>query len=427
MTETETILLDMANRLDQKDYDGALACFDGLDPDIAASGDIRLLKASVLSSAGRTGEARSMVDELVSQEPDNTDALFVLSTLEGAQGKEREQKAILERIIKTDPKHIQALSSLGNIAIRGRSLRTAASYFERALEAEPDNGEALIGRAEVYRYERKPKEAETLLNKAISLYPQWTAPLSERARLYREAGFFTDALKDLDRAEKMNGQDYWIAVDRGMVLVDLNRKQEALPEFNRAIAMAPGVFIAYVYSAGIKDELGDYPGAEHDYGVLARLKPDYYFAFEGLGVQKMRRGLWAEARDAFLEAYKKAPEVSYALLASLCWMRAGKLTDPKQFLEQVLRKVERESLEWYLLRLYHDLTGDNDAAVRIDREKNPLLKAQMLYYLASFYDVRGNTSLANRYFLQVHEMDQHSILEWRLNQWVVEERNLKAF
>jgi tetratricopeptide (TPR) repeat protein len=427
MTDTESVLLDMANLLDQKDYDGALACFDGLDSDIAASDGIRLLKASVLSSAGRNGEARSMVDEIISQEPDNTEALFVLSALEGAQGKEREQKALLERIIKADPKHAQALSSLGDIALRGKSLRIAASYFDRALAAEPDNGEALIGRAGVYRYERKPKEAEALLNKAITRYPQWTAPLSERARLYREAGFFNDALKDLDRAEKINGQDYWIAVDRGMVLVDLNRKREALPEFNRAIAMNPEIFIAYVYSAGIKDEQGDYQGAEHDYGMLSRLKPEYYFAFEGLGVQKMRQGLWAEARDAFLEVYKKAPEASYALLASLCWMRAGKLTDPKQFLEQALRKVARESLEWYMLRLYHDLTGDNDAAARIDREKDPLLKARMLYYLASFYDVRGNTGLANRYFLQVHELAQQSILEWRLNEWIVEERNLKAF
>jgi tetratricopeptide (TPR) repeat protein len=190
--------------------------------------------------------------------------------------------------------------------------------------------------------------------------------------------------------------------------------------------MNPGVFLAYVYSAGIKDETGDYEGAEHDYGMLAKLKPEYYFASEGLGVQKMRKKLWAEARNAFLEVYKRAPEANYALLASLCWMRAGKMADPKAFLEQALKKAQRDTVEWYMLRLYHDLNGDNDAAVWIDKETNPVLKAQMLYYLASFYDVRGNTALANRYFTQVAELDQRSILEWRLNQWVVEERNLKV-
>jgi tetratricopeptide (TPR) repeat protein len=278
----------------------------------------------------------------------------------------------------------------------------------------------------VYRYQRKPKEAEALLNRAVARYPQWTRPLTERARLYSGAGFYADALNDLDRAEKLNGGDYWIAVDRGIALVDLNRKKEALPEFNRAIAMDPKVFLAYVYSAGIKDEFGDYEGAERDYAALSRLKPEYYFAFEGLGVQKMRRGQWAEARDAFLKAYEQSPETTYALLAALCWMRAGKIQDPKPFLAQALKKVQRDTLDWYMVRLYHDLSGDNDVAARIDQEKNPVRKAQMLYYLASYYDVRGNVALANRYFAQVHELDQRFILEWRLNGWVVEERNLKA-
>ncbi|GHT84880.1 hypothetical protein FACS1894137_08470 [Spirochaetia bacterium] len=426
MTDTQSILSAAADLLGRNDYDGALAYFDRLESEAAASSDIRLLKASVLSSAGRTGDARGIVEEIIADDPDNTEALYVLSTLEGAGGKEREQKAILERLIKIDPNHVEALSTLGEISLRGKSLQPAAAYFDKVLALKPNNGDALLGRAGVYRYQRKPKEAEALLNKAITLYPGWTRPLTERARLYGEAGFYEDALRDLTLAEKLDGDDYWIAVDRGIALVDLRRKKEALPEFDRAIAMNPTIFLAYVYSAGIKDELGDYNGAEHDYEALVRLKPEYYFAFEGLGVHKMRKGRWAEARDAFLEVYKQAPETHYALLASLCWMRAGKMSDPKPFLEQALKKVQRETMEWYMLRLYHDLNGDSDVAIRIDKETNPVLKARMLYYLASYYDVRGNTGLANRYFAQVNEMGQRGGLEWRFNRWVVEERNLKV-
>jgi tetratricopeptide (TPR) repeat protein len=425
--DTESILSAVADSLSRRDYDGALAFFDRLDSEVAAAPDIRILKASVLSSAGRIGEARSLVEDIIDGDANNTEALYVLSTLEGSQGKEREQKAILERLIKIEPNHVQALSSLGDIALRAKSLQTAASYFDKALAVDPDNGAALLGRAGVYRYQRNPKEAEALLNKAVTLYPQWTRPLTERARLYQGVGFYTDALNDLDRAKRIDANDYWIAVDRGIVLVDLNRKQEALPEFNRAIGIDPNVFLAYVYSAGIKDELGDYTGAEHDYEVLARLKPEYYFASEGVGIHKMRRGLWAEARDAFMETYKQAPEsFSYALLVSLCWMRAGRIQDPKPFLAQVLRKVKRDSLEWYMIRLYHDLNGDSDVAIRIDQETDLALKAQMLYYLANYYDVRGNANLADRYFTQAYEMKQRTVIEWRLIEWAVEERNLKA-
>jgi tetratricopeptide (TPR) repeat protein len=427
LTDTPSILASIAGLLGGGKFDEALALFDTINAEEAAAPDIQLLRASVLNSAGRAGDARTITEGILSREPDNVEALLVLSAVEAASGKEREQRAILERIVKADPKNTEALLNLGNIAFRSQSLRTAASYYDRVLQAEPENGEALVGRAMVYRYEKNPKSAEQLLNRAARLNPQWASPLHERARLYRGAGYAQEALDDLDAAKALEPDDYWIAVDRGTTLVDLNRKPEALEEFSRAISLNPEIFIAYVYSAGIKDESGDYEGAEKDYTVLAKLKPEYYFAFEGLGIIKMRKHLWTEARDAFLEAYRQAPkEQGYALLAAMNWMRAGRINDPRQFLEQALRRVERESLDWYMLRLYHDLAGDNDIAMRIDREKNLDNKARMLYYLANYYDIRGNKILADKYFIQVKELDRKAIPEWRLNEWIIEERNLKA-
>jgi tetratricopeptide (TPR) repeat protein len=425
--DAASILARAAELLGRGDYEGALALFDKIDPEEAAASSIQILRASVLNSAGRPGEARTIIESVLSQEPDNTEALVVLAVLEMAAGKEREQKAVLERIIRLNPENTQALVYLGDIALNAGSLRTAASYYTRALQAEPENGDALVGRARVYRYEKSPKNAERLLNQAARLYPQWALPRHERARLYRGAGFAKEALEDLDAARALEPDSYWIAVDRGSALIDLNRKPEALEEFTRAVSISPEVFIAYVYSAGIKDETGDYEGAEKDYEILARLKPEYYFAFEGLGIIRMRKQQWAGARDAFLEAYRQAPaEQGYALLAAMNWMRAGKINDPRQFLEQALRKVERESLDWYMLRLYHDLAGDNDMALRIDREKNLDNKARMLFYLANYYDIRGNKNLADKYFIQVKDMDRKTIPEWRLNEWAIEERNLKA-
>jgi tetratricopeptide (TPR) repeat protein len=423
---TEAILTRIAQLLAHNDFDGALALFDTLDPEEEASPGIRLLNASVLSSAGRGKESRDIVNDIISREPDNQDALYVLAALEGAEGREREQRSILERIIKANPVHVGALTDLGAIALRSRSLKNAASYYDRVLAAEPRNGDALIGRARVYRYNREPQKAEALLNQAVTLYPEWALPLSERAQLYRGAGYPKQALEDLDRAKRLDADNFWISYDRGLALIDLNRKQDALEEFKRAISLEPDNFLAYVYTAGIQDDLGDYEAAEYNYGILAKLRPDYYFAFEGLGMHKMRKHLWAEARDAFLETYNQASnETSYALLTAVNWIRAGRQTDPRQFLTGALRKVQRDSMDWYLLRLFYDFTGDNDVALRIGREQNPAVKAKALFYLAQFYDIRGNKNLADKYFLEVYELNQRSMPEWRLNNWIVTERNLK--
>ena len=426
--DTQSILTAVAECLARRDFPAALALFDQIEAEDAAKIEIQLLRASALNSAGKPAEARAAAEGIISHEPDNTGALLVLADSAALESKDRERRAFLEQIIKIDPKNTRALTDLGTIALRAQSLGSAARYFDQALNADSAYGEALVGRGIVYRYNREPKRAEQLFNRAASLYPRWASPLHERARLYKGAGFTQEALEDLDAAKRLEPDNYWINVDRGTALVELNRKQEALEEFKLVLAADPDNFLAYVYSAGIKDELGDDEGAEQDYATLIKLRPDYYFAFEGLGMIKMRKYQWAEARDAFLSAYRQAPkEYSYALLATVNWMRAGRPSDPKQFLSQVLRTVPRESLEYTMLRLFHDMNGDADAAVKAGNEKNLDTKARMLFYLANYYDIRGNKNLADRYFLQVQELNRAATLEWRINELFLEERGLQTF
>jgi tetratricopeptide (TPR) repeat protein len=425
---TEGVLMRISRRLEQGDFAGAIALFEEIEPEEAETASIQILKASVLSSAGQLKESRDLISRILVQEPGNLEALFVRAALDGMEGREREQQLTLEEIIRANPSHLAALMELGNLAFRNRSLRTAASYYDRVLEASPEYREALVGRAGVHRYSKELQKAEDLLNRAVKLYPQWAVPYNERARLYRDAGYPNDALRDLDTAKRLDGNNYWICYDRGSVLLDLNRKAEALEEFSRAVALEPDNFLAYVYTAGIKDDMGDLEGAEQDYERLTKLRPDYYFAFEGLGLHKMRKQHWAEAKDAFAAAYSKAPdEISYALLAVFNGMKAGnRQIDTKRFLEPVIRKAERNSPNWYLLRLFYDLIGESDVAQKIDQEQNQDTKARMLFYLALYYDARNNTVLSNRYFLQMHEMGRRPIFEWRYNEWIVADRKLAA-
>lgn len=428
-TDTASLLRRISELLDKKEYDRALALFDRINPKDAVRIDIQLLKASALLSAGRPADARPIADGILQNDQDHIPALLVLAAVEEAQGKSREEKAVLERILKIDAANVPALVSMGNLLVRSSSSRAAGPFYDRALEADPANGDALLGRAWVYRNAREPKKAEVLLNKAVELYPNWVRAYHERGRLYKAAGYAKEALADLDKAKAMDPNNYYIACDRGNALNDLRRKKEALEEYERAVKINPNYFYAYVFTAGIKDDLGDYDGAARDYEILSRLNPDYYFAFEGLGMHLMRRGDFIGAKDAFMEAYKRAQtdESMYGLLAAMNWMRGGKVQDPKPFLADVLKKASRDSIEYWMLRLYHDMVGDNDVAMRIDREKNLVKKARMLYYLANYYDIRGNKYLADKLFLQMRDLNITNIPEWRLNEWALEARGLAFF
>jgi hypothetical protein len=80
-----------------------------------------------------------------------------------------------------------------------------------------------------------------------------------------------------------------------------------------------------------------------------------------------------------------------------------------------------------MLRLFHDMNGDMNVAVMADSEKNFDARAKMIFYLANYYDIQGNKTLADKYFLQVQELNRIAMPEWRLNEWFLEERGLKAF
>jgi len=235
----------------------------------------------------------------------------------------------------------------------------------------------------------------------------------------------------MDRALALAPDDYWVAVDRGTLLMGMGRRKDALAEFERAKTLSPDEFLAYVYSAGIKDENKDYAGAEADYAAVCRLRPDYYFAFEGLGLLKMKRGDYAGARDAFAGAYKGAPsESSYALLAAVNWMKAEGPAAPRQFLDQAMRKLNRDSLEYRMMRLYFDLasrvySGEMEVVTRVERETNPQVKSRMYFYLANYYEIRKMDGTAKGCYLKAKALGFQSTPEWRLTSWAVEKGNLK--
>ena len=424
-SDVYTVFTEVAELAARREFSAALELFDRIDEAEAQTSPVQLMRATILNSAGRHAEARTVASGIVSREPENVDAMLIIAAAFAAEGRTRDQRLQLERILTIEPQNLRVLSDLGFNALRTDAFRTAAGHFERALAIDENFPEALVGRAVLYRFARNPQRSEQLLNRAIQQNPHWATPFHERARLYRGAGFLNDALNDLNTARRLEPDNYWISVDRAITLIEMGRREEALEELDRAVPLSPESFIAYVYRAGLRDQAGDFEGAAEDFITLMRIRPEYFFAAEGLGIIRMRQQRHAEARDAFLAAYRQAPrEFRYALLAAYNWMMAGRPTDPRQFLSQVLRTAPRDSPEWHLLRMFHDRSGDIDVAARAEREQNFDNRAIMTFYLGLFHDAMGRRNTANSFFLRVRELNRRGIIEWNMNEMMLEQRGL---
>ena len=341
------------------DFDGALALFDEFPEEDAKTAEIRLLKTSVYVSAGRISEGRDEANGVIKDEPQNPDAFYALFMVEAAAGNKQAMRKAVDSALKANKNHIPSLNALGNIYAQNDSWALAIAQFDKVLAIDPADLGALTGKAAVFRFQGRPEEAMPLANLAVEQHPDKTQGYVIRGQLLRGAGKLGAALADFAAAEKRAPEDYWIVYDKGRTLLALRRSDEALEAFERAIALDSTQFVAYVYSAGILADRGEYMKAEERYTEAARLNPDYFYAHEGIGMLKMRNKEYAAARDAFLSAYAKMPsETSYAVLAALNALRVQKLFEVKPFLESAMRLAKRDTLDYAVLRLLNDFNGD---------------------------------------------------------------------
>jgi len=414
--------------IDAEDFDGAIGLFSTLTPEEAAGNQNIILKSSVLVSAGRTGEARKTLDGFLSKPElplkDRLEAQFVLSKVEAAENNKSGQRNILNRILKTDPSYVRALNELGYLDLSVNNFKSAERFFNSVLKIEENNLDALLGMAAVLRAENKDEDALVILNDVLESSPQDTRALELRGRLYRQAGNYQEALNDFNAVLKIDRIHYWALYDKGRTLLDMNKKQEALAEFEKAERIEPENFVSYVYSAGIRDDLNDWKMAIRDYETLIKLKPDYYFANEMLGVHLMRNKEYLKAEEAFMTAYFYAPqEANYAMLAVVNALNGGiPLQKLKPFLEQAMKRADRDKSDYHILRLFYDSSGDRELAYRISREKSEREKAKGIFYLAMFYDIKGNAGLAEKYFDEFRKIRRMDLIEWRINEWIMDDR-----
>ena len=141
--------------------------------------------------------------------------------------------------------------------------------------------------------------------------------------------------------------------------------------------------MGYAYLAGLYDEQNKPKEALENYRKVVEKNPQYYYAYESLGILAWHDKNYGEAKDAFEEAHKKnLDNVSYTLMVAACYMKEKNYQGCKAFTEKAMRTMDRNSTEYLLVRLYHDQAGESSIAQKIQNEKNKTKKGKLVYYFA---------------------------------------------
>ena len=299
----------------------------------------------------------------------------------------------------------------------------ANKYFLQALNGDDESPMALFGHALASWYLKNDDDAEAALDKLIEVDPENSLAWSYLSKFSADKGNYKDAVKYMEKSVEYDPNYYFNWLELGSYYQKIDELEKAEEAWTRAIEIDPEYFLAYAYRGGMRDENNNYEGALSDYNNVVKYNPEYYFAYESMGILYWGKDNWQESRNAFLKAYEENPtNSSYALMISATYKKEGNSFKNKEFLTAAMKKVNRDSLDYQMLRLYYDELGDSALLTKVVNEKDSAIRGKMLFYLALFYEMKELDHLATQYYLEVVDMQAPMFFEYRLCEWAIDDK-----
>ena len=399
----------------------ALAAY--LEAELASPEEPRtlLLLANLYLIAGALEEADSVLQAILSDDPENVDAVYMRSLVAAATGDRESQRAALERVLELDAGEPRALASLGEIHLADGELEAARQAFSMALEREPTDVVARMGLGNVHLRREEYAAAEEQFTQVIGHDADYAFSYSDRALARALQRKFSGAESDLTEAIRLDPEFPWHYIDRGRVRLEQRRFSDAAADFTTAIELDGQSFIGYVLRARAYDAMDQYEPALRDYARAVELRPDYHPAYAPLATLLYMGGRSLEAATWYRKAHQvDTRRLDFALLAALSLKTGGRPADATSWLNQELAQFPRESLYYQMARYYLLPTNDGYMLAEIGRERDDRVKGQMYFYLGAQLELLGRTSTAQASFLEAEDALPPGFLERRLASWHLE-------
>ena len=117
------------------------------------------------------------------------------------------------------------------------------------------------------------------------------------------------------------------------------------------------------------------------------------------------------------EIQKYAPEISRVWRG---WDKALGTPQEASFVERAYADSPRNSIDYAMLRVFHDEAGEMPLPQKINAIDNSNKKGKMYFYLGLFYDMFGGIEAAKQFYTKVVDMKSPMFFEYRLAEWRME-------
>lgn len=207
----------------------------------------------------------------------------------------------LNKAITIDNSLAKAIYWKGRLFFEASNWNDALYSMNTVLDIDSTFHEAYAWRGFIRVFENRLKMGEIFAESSVK-------------KKKSELENFELALKDFEKAIKINGQDPENYYRRGLVMLDADKNEEAVRDFKQAVAIKPGFAEGWLALGRVRLEQGAYPEASIHLTKSMNLIPKNLEALYWRGECSLRMNFLQQAINDFSKALQFNPGFTKALL-----------------------------------------------------------------------------------------------------------------
>lgn len=410
----------LQEELEKQNIKGAILLFEQIPEELKNDIELKMLLGALYYSDSQFDNAIAVAQEVLSIDSANMDALELISLCNHAKGDKKAYQENVKRILEVDPTNTSANIQKAEDLVLNKKYKQAREAYKKALKGDSTNEDALFGYAQTSYYINDIKAAKTVFNQMLEKEPENPRANAYLGKIEAENENYRAAVKYIEIAIKNDSQNYDYWLDYGNYLRYLGKFDDATKAWETAIKIDPDYFLAYAYLAGIYDERNMFDKALENYHMVIKTNPKYFYAYEETAILEYHSGNYENAIQYFSKAYEYSESYAYKLMCAACYIKMGNKLKVKDLLGPLLKTLEKDSLEYNMVRFYYDnysRNAETSLTQKITKEDNSTKRGKMLFYMGLYYELQGADTLANEYYAKVTSMQAPMFFEYRIAEW----------
>jgi predicted O-linked N-acetylglucosamine transferase (SPINDLY family) len=258
--------------------------------------------------AGRFSEAQRLYREVLAQDPDHSQAVFLLGVLATASGRLDEAVEMLTRATTLAPGQAACHAELGEAYRRRGDSSAAIDSLLKAIAIDPGPAGPVCALGDLLRERGATDGALACYERASELHPD-LPDITARLTTTRAAMGLRDAVTN-DRPgttpEDALSAATLLALARPVAVS--GRLQDAATMLERAVHLNPRLTVAHCNLGVVNATLGRVHEACANYRAALEIEPGLADTHHNLGNALLRGGLVGEAISSFRNAVKADPD-----------------------------------------------------------------------------------------------------------------------